>query len=148
MSGTPSNQQVLGATAIANRELIAGIRREQLGYEAETFGQGLRCKQRIFALAKFGVVEVDRQRELVDRNSVGEGRIKKAGFGFFVDDWFAVYLLRSSVSGYREVAALPRVLAGLARHFLQRLSPHELVDALRHSSDGHEGVSYVDQELE
>ena len=53
---------------------------------AEAFGQGGRGDERVFALAQVGVVEVDGEREQIDRDGVGEGGFEIVGLGLFVDD--------------------------------------------------------------
>src|SRR5260370_1619680 len=104
-------------------------------------------EQRILALAKFGVVEVDREGELVDGHGIGEGRFEEVCLRFLVDRRFAVVLLRPSFASQSQVAAIPGVLAGLAPYVRERVRPHELVEAVGNSSEVHEGVSHVDEKL-
>ena len=68
----------LGAAAVADGELVAGVGGEEAGDEAEAVGEGLRGEERVLAFAELGVVEVDRERELIDGDGVGEGGFEEA----------------------------------------------------------------------
>src|SRR5271170_3255293 len=72
------------ASPIKNLKLVAGVGGEESGNMPEAFGQGRRGDERVFALAQIGVVEVDGEREQVDRDSVGEGGLEVVGLGLFV----------------------------------------------------------------
>src|ERR1700730_15616143 len=130
----------LGAAAIADGELIRGVGRKETGDQAEAVGEGLRCEKWVLAFAERGVVEVDRERKLVDGDGVREGRFQKAVSCLLIDDRFAVDLVCLAAGGEREVAALPGVLAGFAADVGESLSPDELIEGLGNADDVDEGV--------
>src|SRR3984893_17155541 len=139
--------EALGAATIADGELIGRIGRKEPGDEPETVGKGLRGEKRVLALPQLGVVEVDRERELVDGDGVGEGRFEEAVSRLLVNDRFAVDLVCLAVGGEREIAALPGVLAGFAADVGKSLSPDELIEGLGDTDDVHEGMADIDEEL-
>ncbi len=59
--GHPDSLSV-AAALVADGELVSRIGREELCHGAQPIGEGLWRQQRIVALAKFGVLEVDRKR--------------------------------------------------------------------------------------
>ena len=122
--------------------------REEFGYEAEAFGEGLRGEERVLALAQLGVVEVDCERELVDGDGVGEGGFDVVGLGFFVDAGFAVDSVGLVAGDEGEAAALPGVLAGLAADVGDGLGPDEVGEGGGDAGGVDEGVADVDEELE
>ena len=138
----------LGASAVADGEVVAGVGGEELSHEAEAVGEGLRGKEGVLALSQFGVVEIHGEGELVDGEGVGEGGFEIAGLGFFVDGGAAVHFVGGGVGGEGEVAGLPCVLAGFAAGVGEGLGPDELVEGLGDAGDIDEGVAYVDEELE
>ena len=122
---------------------------------AEAFGEGLRGKQRILALAEFGVVEVNGEREQVDGDGVGEGGLGIAGAGLLVDAGFAVDEFRRGAAGggvgwsviEGGVAIFPGILAGLTANVGEGLVPDQIGEALVDARRVHEGVADVDEEF-
>src|SRR5271155_4840420 len=139
--------RVLCAPAIPDRKLVVGIRWKQLGNETETVSESLRRQQRILTLPQLGVVEVDRQGELIDRQGVRKRRLKKICLGLLINDRFAINFFRLPVGRDSETPALPCILAGLAANISERLSPRELLKRLRNTENIDEGVADVDEEL-
>src|ERR1700759_1193100 len=80
----------LSPLAVADRKLVAGIRRKQSCDEAGSVGQGLRSQPCVLPFPQLRVVEVNRERKLVYRQSIGEGRFKVVRLCLLVDARLAV----------------------------------------------------------
>src|SRR5258705_1798955 len=126
---------------------IRGIRWKEAGHKAEPLGQSLRGETTILAFAEFGVVEVDRERKLIDGDCVREGRFQIAVSCLLIDHRFPVDFVCLSVVCKRKAAALPGVLAGFSADVRESLSPDELIEGFRNANDVDESVADVDEKF-
>ncbi len=98
---------------------------EEFGRQAQAIGQSLWGQQRIFALAQLRVVEVEAQREQVDRDAASEKELSRK----LLLARSSTVVLPSDLSIRDEVAALPSVLRGLAPRHRRRPAPMRVAES-------------------
>src|SRR5258708_34136150 len=102
----PPPTRALPAAPIVNVELKSRVGRKKFCDVAEPFGHCSWSQQRIVALAKIVVIDVEIEREQIDRN-----RIREAGRKILVLEF-----LRVRTVGGGELARLPCVERSFAPH--------------------------------